>query len=133
MSRENKIKKICPVEPSEGNSYCIFEETWEENPLILFHMTDKSNLSNIQLQGFRSAAELGTGSLESVSYSKNSSGCFANLGNTISNDSVVFAVEFDTLCVNGIEDKCSEIHVYIIEVQPSIKGYCELPKGFCIA
>ena len=121
------------VTPSEENSYCIFKSELEENPLVLFHLTPKRNFESIISKGFRSAAELKTGEIESVSYAKRSSGCFANKGNQMIEDVVVFAVEFDTLDKAEIMVNCSDILVYNKDIQPAILGYCELQSGFKIS
>ena len=124
------IPKYEVVTPNEENGYCIFQAKLENNPLVLFHLTPKRNFDSIISQGFLSASELETGELESVSYAKKSSACFANKGNEITEDLVAFAVEFNTLEKVGIVVNSSDIHVYKRDIQPTIQGYCELPRGY---
>jgi hypothetical protein len=120
------------VSPIEGNNYCVFNSELENNPLVLFHQTLKQNFDSIISNGFLSAAHLHTGEIESVSYAIRSSGCFANKGTKITEDLVVFAVEFNTLDKAEIVVNDSDIHVYNNEIQPTILRYCELPKGYII-
>lgn len=124
------MKKIEPITPSEINSYCVFEAAWEDDPLILFHMTAATNLNGILENGFLSAEALGIGELTSVSYAKKSSGCFSNLGSIVNIDQVVIAVKFESLNEQGIVNNPSDIHVYDRNIQPEILGYCNLPQGF---
>jgi hypothetical protein len=119
--------------PTEENGFCLFAQGLEDNPMVLFHATPKRHFGSIASSGFRSAAELGTGKLNSVSYAKRSSSCLAHFGNNVNEDYVVFAVEFDTLQQQGIKDNPSDIHVYRSEIQPRILGYCEILRGFRVS
>jgi len=121
------------ITPNEENRYCIFEPELENNPLVLFHLTLQQNFNSIISRGFLSSSELNKGNLTSVSYAKNSSGCFANKGTRVTEDLVVFCVEFETLKQPGIVVNQSDIHVYKKEIQPTIIGYCEIPEGFNIS
>lgn len=121
------------INPTEENHYCIFNNDLENDPLILFHLTSQNNFDSIKSKGFLSSAELCGGELTSVSYAKNSSGCFANKGNVITENSVIFCVKFETLNMLGITENTSDIHVFKKEIQPSIIGFCKLPNGFRIA
>ena len=119
------------IEPNENNGYCMFPPCLESNPMVFFHITPKRNLASITSSGFRSASDLGTGMLESVSFAKMSSTCLAHIGSVIEEDYVVFAVEFDSLHQqSGIKINQCDIHVYSCGIQPRILGYCEIPKGF---
>ena len=126
------LQKFELVTPTELNSYCVFERKLEDDPLVLFHLTPKSNYDSITENGFLSAASLGTGDLPSVSYAKQSSGCFANKGVIAEEDLVIFAVRFETLEQEGVAVNLSDIHVCKDEIQPVILGYCEVPKGYTI-
>lgn len=121
------------ISPTEENSFCLFEQALEDNPLVLFHATPKRHFDSIANSGFRSAAELGSGELSSVSYAKRSSSCLTHIRNDVKEAYVVFAVKFDTLQQQGIQDNPSDIHVYKREIQPYILGYCEIPKGFRVS
>jgi hypothetical protein len=115
------------VVPTEQNRFCLFAEEFETNPLVLFHATPKRHFNSIVTLGFRSAADLGVGTLTSVSYARQSSSCLAHLGNEVQEDYVVFAVSFDTLQALGIVENASDIHVYKLEIQPKI---LEVPPEF---
>ena len=132
MHADKVLKKWDLIPPTENNSYCLFAQNLEENPLILFHITPKRHFEAIAISGFRSSAELGLGGLNSVSYAKQSSCCLAHIGNEVREDYVVFAVEFDTLQQQGIADNFSDIHVHKPDIQPDVLGYCEIPKGLRI-
>jgi len=121
------------VIPTEKNGFCLFSQELEENPVVLFHATPKRHFDSILASGFRSAVDLGVGSLTSVSYAKRSSSCLAHVGNEVPEDYVVFAVRFDNLQQQGIKENLSDIHVYKPELQPHILGYCELKRGFRVA
>ena len=124
--------KYDSVTPTEESSYCVFNSELEENPHVFFHLTPKRNFDSIISNGFLSAAELNIGKIESVSYAKKSSGCFANKGTKIIEDIVVFAVEFDASEFAEIVVNNSDIYVYKKEIQPTILGYCEFPRGYKI-
>lgn len=119
--------------PTEENRFCLFAQGLEDSPMVLFHATPKRHFDSIASLGFRSAAELSSGELNSVSYAKRSSSCLAHIGNDVQEDYVVFAVEFDTLQQLGIKENSSDIHVYRSEIQPRLLGYCEIPKGFRVS
>lgn len=57
-------------------------------------MTPANNLDKIIEDGFRSAQELDSGDLCSVSYEKRSSDCFANLGTALEFKFMIFAIRF---------------------------------------
>ena len=93
-------------------------------------MTPASNLKSIIDNGFKSAKELGTGELDSVSYANRSSGCFANLGSNLKAEHVIFAVRFQQEALNEIVVNQSDIHVYKKNLQPERLGIVYLPAGF---
>jgi len=133
MPVSKEIQRWELISPTEENRFCLFEQALEDNPLVLFHATPKRHFDSIANSGFRSAAELGSGELSSVSYAKRSSSCLAHIGNGVKEAYVVLAVEFDTLQQQGIKDNPSDIHVYKSEIQPHILGYCEIPEGFRVS
>jgi len=116
------------IVPTEANGYCMFAEDLENDPLVLFHATPLRHRSSIVTNGFQSAASLGVGELQSVSYAKKSSACLAHLGCNISEDYAVFAVRFQSL--DRVAVNQSDIHVYDQSIQPTILGYCVLKAGF---
>jgi hypothetical protein len=111
--------------PIEENGYRLFEEELENNPLILFHTTPIRNRESIIANGFMSGP-----SLQSVSYAYNSSCCLTHRGQDVNDDHVVFVVEFESLDVFGITRNPSDIHVNLKDIQPTIKGYCVVPKEY---
>lgn len=84
------------VSPDGENGYCVFAPELEEDDNVFFHMTPAEKKEEIIENGFLSAQELGVGSLCSVSYAKRSSSCFANIGNSLASEYVIFAVRFET-------------------------------------
>jgi hypothetical protein len=126
------VTKVDLIVPTEKNGFCVFRPEWEQDPEVFFHMTDCSNLQSILQDGFKSAAALGKDGLESVSYAKKSSGCFANQGTGLPTPQVVIAVRFSSCDLKEVVDNLSDIHVYKSCIQPAVLGYCELPSGFSL-
>lgn len=122
------MKEWIAAVPTEGNRYCLFAAELEDDPLVLFHATPHRHKDSIINDGFKSASNLGLGELQSVSYAKNSSGCLAHLGGSVSEDYVVFAVRFESL--DRVSNNSSDIHVYDHGIQSTILGYCVLKAGF---
>ncbi|WP_144063040.1 hypothetical protein [Litchfieldella anticariensis] len=118
------------IVPAEANEYCMFIDELENDPLVFFHAAPLRHKSSIVEKGFQSAAILGVGELQSVSYAKKSSGCLAHLGCNISEDYAVFAVKFQPQELDRVVNNPSDIHVYDQSVQPQILGYCVLNAGF---
>lgn len=129
-SMNNECGKLESFQPIEENNYSLFAGALEHDTLVFFHVTPKKNLCSILKDGFKSSFDLGTGQLASVSYAKKSSSCLAHLGRDIAQDFLVFAVRFETIEVPEIVENMSDIHVFGTNVQPSLIGYCEIPKGF---
>lgn len=117
------------IEPTEENRYCVFDAQLEDDENVFFHMTHASNKQAIIANGFKSAKELGVGELESVSYAKRSSGCFANLGTHLQEEHVIFAVRFTPEELKEAAVNPSDIHVYKKHLQPEKLGIVHLPKG----
>lgn len=93
-------------------------------------MTEASKKESIIAYGFMSAKELGVGLLESVSFAKRSSGCFANLGFSSESERVIFAVRFQPESLEQVAYNGLDIHVYKKHLQPEIVGVVHLPAGF---
>jgi hypothetical protein len=125
---EMKIFEL--ITPTEENGYCVFTSDLEDDEHVFFHMTPAENQDSIIKEGFRSAQELGVGTLTSVSYAKRSSFCFANLGITLSSGFVIFAVRFESGALEEIVNNRSDIHVYKHYLQPEILGLVRIPAGF---
>ncbi|PIE31341.1 hypothetical protein CSA56_18515 [candidate division KSB3 bacterium] len=118
------------IEPTEENRYCVFDAQLEDDENVFFHMTQASNKEAIIASGFKSAKELGVGILESVSYAKRSSGCFANLKVCPQKEYIIFAVRFTSEELKEVVVNSSDIYVYKKHLQPEKLGLVNLPKGF---
>ena len=116
------------IAPTEANGYRMFSDELENDPLVFFHATPLRYRSSFSVNGFQSAAILGVGELQSVSYAKKSSACLAHLGCNVSEDYALFAVRFQSLDRAVVNH--SDIHVYDLSIQPQILGYCVLNAGF---
>lgn len=119
-----------PARQPGGDAQALFEDNLERDPLVLFHVSPARNLQSILKNGFRSAAELGVGTLTSVSYSKKSEAWSVLTGYPTDDDYVVFAVRFQSLSEPGITVNVSDINVYRPDIQPEILGFLELPAGY---
>lgn len=126
ISRWEIVRRLDPDDTA------LFAQEFEEDPLVLFHTTRASNLSLIEAQGFRSAADLGVqDGLHSVSYSMSSRYWSLVTGYPADADFVIFAVRFNTLDLPGIRVGQSDVHIDIWqEIRPEILGYCEIPEGY---
>jgi hypothetical protein len=114
--------------PNEEKGYHLFPPELENDALVLFHTTPKSNLQAISKGGFKASLPL-----ESVSYAKSSVYCLTHLftnQRVLSEEAVVIAVRFDTLKQQGITENLSDIHVYKLEIQPKIIGCCTIPLTY---
>lgn len=129
MLKSKQVPKWDLITPTEDNGYSMFEKKLEGCNLIFFHVTPKTNFESIIKNGFLSKAKLEGEGLDTVSYARQSSGCLAHINNQASEDLVIFAVEFSTLEDKNIYNNHSDIHVDE-KTQPTILGYCEIPKGF---
>ncbi|MCD6003567.1 hypothetical protein ACM25P_18255 [Vreelandella alkaliphila] len=128
-SQVMSIKLFGFIEPAEENRYCVFGAQLEDDENVFFHITHASNKQAIITNVFKSAKELGVGELESVSYAKRSSGCFANLGTHLQEEYVIFAVRFTLEELKEVAVNPSDIHVYKKHLQPEKLGVVHLPKG----
>lgn len=113
----------------DPDSNTLFDVELENNPLVLFHVSQAHNLTSILDGGFRSAVDLGTGPLPFVSYSKSSNQWSIYAKYPANGDWVIFAVRFDTLDLPGIRVNHADVFVQPA-IQPAILGYCEIPNGY---
>jgi hypothetical protein len=113
--------------PDEHKGYALFPKDLEDDDLVLFHGTPQRNFDAILKEGFKP-----TGSLGSVSYAKKSVSALTHLmTNRIAEEVyVVFAVRFETLKTEGIQENLSDIHVYKPDLQPLILGYVTVPHDY---
>lgn len=114
--------------PNKEKGYQLFPLELENDPLVLFHGTLKKNLNPILKEGFKPCP-----TKTSVSYAKSSifslTHIFTNK-QTLTEEYVVIAVRFDTIELQGIKNNLSDIHVYKLEIQPTIIGYCTVPINY---
>lgn len=120
------------VKPTEANNYCLFEQSLETDKNTFFHITKKENLESILKDNFKTAKELGIGTLDSLSFGKNSATCIANFHNEFPEDMVVIAVFFDDAQLKHVYDEAAEIKVHKKEIVPEILGYCDIPAGYSV-
>lgn len=118
------------INPTEANNYSLFEQSLETNKNIFFHITKKENLNSILKNNFKTAKELGVGTLDSLSFGKDSATCIANFQNEFSEDMVAIAVFLDDAQLEHVYDEGSEIKIHKKEIVPKILGYCDIPAGY---
>ncbi|MBL1418911.1 MAG: hypothetical protein COC24_000220 [Alphaproteobacteria bacterium] len=134
---ETKIKEYEFKLPNKDNEDCyqLFPEELENDPLVLFHGTETSNLQSILKKGFLPANELDDikTTLNSVSYAKNSNDCLMYVCSNKSHQSTkkcVIAVRFKNLNCVGIRNNNSDIYVDDVSIQPEIIGVCFIPIDY---
>lgn len=127
------VPKFELIQPTEENGLCVFPSNLENDPEVFFHSTKASTYDSIMERGFCSAKDLKVGNLESVSYAKRSSGCFANLGCSADEDLVIFAVRFTEENLRQVTVNPSDIYVYRECIQPQILGFACIPSGFSLS
>lgn len=123
------VKVFDLLVPTEEKRY-IFALQFEDDRNVFFHMTLEKNKESILANGFKSASELGTGVLESVSYANRSNICFANFKPNLDSKYVIFVVRFTDQELTEIAINPSDIHVYKKYLQPEIIGFGYIPVGF---
>ena len=113
--------------PNEEKGYAIFPKELENDPLVLFHGTQKKNLESIIKDGFKPRPPLA-----SVSYAKNSVYSLTHVmrQREPQEDDVIIVVRFETLDTPAIRDNMQDIHVDNPELQPKIIGYCTMPHTY---
>lgn len=110
---------------NEENGYRLFPDELENDDLVAFHGTAETNLQSIIDNGFTFAA-----TLQSLSFAKSSAFALSYACNARSDASprgCVLAVRFDSLDRPGIVAETSIIHVYKLDEQPKVIGYCVVP------
>jgi hypothetical protein len=113
---------------NEEVGYRLFPDELEDDDHVFFHGTAEENLQSIVDNGFRI-----TGSLPSVSFARGSGlalqyACKAR--SDTSPNGCVLAVRFRYLTKPGITSEPFGIHVYKLDQQPMIIGYCIVPAGY---
>ena len=111
---KQEIPECGEVTPNEANGYSLFESQLEEDGHVFFHATPARNFYSIADNGLRSAMDLGSEGLSSVTYTKRSFSCLSHLNNKVSEEYVVFAVWFESTSKKGIEVTPSDIKVFWI-------------------
>lgn len=112
----------------EENGYRLFPVDLENDDHVAFHGTAEANIRSIIDNGFTFA-----GSLQSLSFAKSSTfalkyACDART--EASPNGCVLAVRFVSLDRPGIMVETSIIHVYKLEEQPKVIGYCVVPANY---
>ena len=113
---------------SEENGYRLFPDHLENDEFVAFHGTAEANLSSIIDSGFIFA-----GSLQSLSFAKSSAlalGYACSARTAASPNGCVLAVRFGLLYRPGIVVETSVIHVYKLDEQPGLIGYCVVPADY---
>jgi hypothetical protein len=111
---------------SEQTHYRVFPDKLEDDELIAFHGTAETNLKPIIDGGFSFV-----GTLQSLSFARNSSlalkyACDARTG--ASPNGCILAVRFPSL--EKVVAESAVIHVYKLDLQPKIIGYCIIPASY---
>jgi len=116
-------------EPNEKNGYLLFPNSLENEELVVFHGTARSNLDSIIEGNFKVSGEL-----ESISFSSTSSpalGYGCNKRSEQSPEGVVLAVKLQSLNKPHVVSSGGIIHLYKPEqVPPCILGYCIIPENY---
>ena len=110
------------------NEYRLFPDHLESDEFVAFHGTAEANLSSIISNGFIFA-----GSLQSLSFAKTSAlawGMSVSARTGASPNGCVLAVRFGLLDRPGIVVETSVIHVYKLDEQPEVIGYCVVPADY---
>jgi hypothetical protein len=133
---DDGMSQTSPIEypflgASESNGYRVFPNELENDPLVAFHGTARMHLPSILDHGF---AFMRT--LVSLSFAKGSPlalkyACEARTSH--SPDGCILAVRFDSLERPGIVVEHSIIHVYKLDEQPVVIGYCVIPTDYQFA
>ena len=112
--------------------YCVFPKEMEDDPLVLFHAAPADKVDKIRKEGFKSAEELGTGILKSVSFAYRSMSALTHLASFHGPDNpyVMFAVRYENLDQKGIIKNVSDIHDYSRDPPPEIIGICRIPPDY---
>ncbi|MFK4719352.1 hypothetical protein ABIE89_000452 [Bradyrhizobium niftali] len=113
-------------EPSEHRNYRIFPAELEDDEPIAFHGTAETNLKSIIDGGFSFI-----GALQSLSFARTSSlalkyACDART--EVSPNGCVLTVRFPSLEKVAVES--AVIHVYRLDLQPKVIGYCIIPASY---
>lgn len=111
--------------PTQENNYRCALVEFEDDPLVLFHVTLQKNFCSIVEHGFRFGKEL-----QSVTYAYNSTSCLIHRGQSVEEECTLFIVKFQTLDECFITKNILDIHVYNIDFQPQIIGYTVIPKDY---
>jgi hypothetical protein len=118
--------------PNDEKGYRLFPAAMENDELVAFHGTSRAKLDAIIKNGFAFAGEL-----QSLSFAKDSAlplryACAARSAD--SPEGCVIAVRFaPPIPRPGIVVETSVIHVYKLDEQPEVIGYCIVPADYVFA
>ena len=113
---------------AEERDYCVFSDELENDPLIAFHGTALQNLNPILEDGFAFTREL-----QSLSFARRSALALKYASEARTRDSpegCILVVRFKSLEVPGIAVEHSIIHVYKLNEQPAVIGFCTVPSSY---
>ncbi|WP_406873352.1 hypothetical protein WHT83_06555 [Aminobacter sp. P9b] len=117
--------------PDEEKGYRVFPQAMEDDALVAFHGTARANLDSIITDGFQFA-----GSLQSLSFAKQSPSSLSHAcgrRSETSPEGVVIAVRFaPPIPRHYVTVETSDIHVYRLDEQPEVIGYCIVPADYVL-
>ncbi|TGQ46936.1 hypothetical protein [Mesorhizobium sp. M00.F.Ca.ET.216.01.1.1] len=115
--------------PDEDKGYRVFPDAMENDDLVAFHGTGRGNLESIIGNRFTF-----NGPLQSLSFAKESSGALpyaCSKRSVASPEGCIIAVRFAPPIPRpyGVVET-SVIHVYRLDQQPEVVGYCIVPADY---
>lgn len=129
MTRSASPKEYPFPWPDEKKGYRLFPDDLESDELVAFHGTARAHLDSIIANGFTFA-----GTLQSLSFAKDSALPLSYASSSRSADSpegCVIAVRFaPPIPRPGVVVETSVIHVYKLDEQPEVIGYCVIPADY---
>lgn len=129
MKNRDSVTEYPFPKPNEINGYCLFPASLENEELVVFHGTTKSNLESIIENNFKVSGEL-----KSISFSSNSNlalsyGC--DKRSKQSPEGVVLAVKLQSLNKPHVVSSGGVILLYRPEQEPPrILAYCIIPATY---
>jgi hypothetical protein len=128
MDDDISIKEYLFQGANEDSGYRLFPDELENDDHVFFHGTAAGNLQSIIATGFKIA-----GSLPSISFARSCSlalsyACSART--EASPNGCILAVRFSCLGKPYIVSESFGIHVYNLDQQPALIGYCIVPADY---
>lgn len=110
--------------------YRVFPPELENDPLVVFHGTARSNLSAIVEGGFKRGSDVGA-RLQSISYAKRSSAALSHwvARREEGQEGVILALRFKSFV--GLSEEPDFVYDYNeVPTQPEIVGYVSVPATY---